>query len=137
MSIHGFAAGGIPVLVAPASYPIMKFSETRQKLMAAGFSEEDAAHPDRKRACSALGTDAVFELVLKDYGHTDILLETSSAASLEYWLTDCRTGELLWRNDPGTLSEERGWIVRGFIGGNFRILCEMGFTLPRYEGSRK
>jgi hypothetical protein len=137
MSIHGFAAGGISVLVAPASYPIMNLSETHEKLMAAGFSEEDATHPDRKRACSILGTDAVFEVVLKDYGHVDIGLETASAASLEYWLTDCRTGELLWRNDPGTTSEERGWIVRGFVGGSFRILCEMGLTLPRHEGSKK
>jgi hypothetical protein len=137
MSIHGFAAGGISVLVAPASYPIMKLSETRQKLMAAGFSEEDAMHPDRKRACSILGTDAVFEAVLKDYGHSEIILQEGSAASLEYWLTDCRTGELLWRNDPGALSEERGWIVRGFVGGSFRILCEMGLSLPRYEGSKK
>ncbi len=137
MSNHGFAAGGISVLVDPASYPVMKLSETRQKLMAEGFSEEDAMHPDRKRACSILGTDAVFEVVLKDYGHSDIGLETASSASLEYWLTDCRTGELLWRNDPGALSEERGFIVRGFIGGNFRILCEMGLTLPRYEGSKK
>jgi hypothetical protein len=137
MSIHGFAAGGISVLVAPASYPIMKLSETREKLMAAGLSEEDATHPDRKRACSILGTDAVFEVVLKDYGHVDILLETESAASIEYWLTDCRTGELVWKNDPGQTGEERGWIVRGFIGGNFRILCEQGLTLPRYQGSKK
>jgi hypothetical protein len=137
VSIHGFAAGSIPVLVEPASYPVMKHSETRQKLMAAGFSEEEATHPDRKRACAILGTDAVFEVVLKDYGHYDIGLQTSSAASLEYWLTDCRTGELVWRNDPGALSEERGWIVRGFVGGSFRILCEMGLSLPRYEGSKK
>lgn len=137
MSIHGFAAGGIPVLVAPASYPIMKLSETQRKLMSAGFSEEEVMHPDQKRACSILGTDAVFEAVLKDYGHADIGITTESAASLEYWLTDCRTGELVWRNDPGAVYEERGWIVRGFVGGSFRILCEMGLTLPRYEGSKK
>lgn len=135
VSNHGFAAG-IPVFVAAASYPIMKLSESRQKLVSAGFSEAGTMHPDRKRACSILGTDAVFEAVLKDYGHADIGLITESAASLEYRLTDCRTGELVWRNDPGTLSEERGWIVRGFVGGNFRILSEMGLSLPRYEGSR-
>lgn len=137
MSNKGFAAGGIPVLVVPASYPIMKLSETQRKLMSAGLSPEEAVHPDRKRACSILGTDAVFEAALKDYGHSDILLTTESSASLEYWLTDCRTGELVWRNDPGPLEEYRGWIVRGFIGSGFRILCEMGLTLPRYEDSRK
>jgi hypothetical protein len=43
----------------------------------------------------------------------------------------------VWRNDPGPLMEERGFIVRGFIGSSFRILCEMGLTLPKYEGSKK
>jgi hypothetical protein len=137
ISPDGFAAGGVPVLVVPASYPIMKLSETRQKLMAAGFSEADVAHPDRKRACSILGTDAVFEVVVKDYQHADFGIATGSQASLEFWLTDCRTGELVWRNDPGPLMEERGFIVRGFIGSSFRILCEMGLTLPKYEGSKK
>lgn len=136
ISIHGFAAGGIPVLVEPASYPIMKLSETQQKLVAAGFSEAEVMHPDTKRACSVLGTDAVFEAVLKDYSHADIGIATGTSVRLEYWLTDCRTGELVWRNDPGPLSEERGFIVRGFIGGNFRILFEMGLSLPRYAGSR-
>jgi hypothetical protein len=136
VSIHGFAAG-VPVLVEPASYPIMKLSEVRQKLVSAGLSEAETMHPDRKRACSILGTDAVLEVELKNYGHTDIGLITESAASLEYWLTDCRTGELVWRNDPGPLSEERGWIVRGFVGGNFRILSEMALSFPRYEGSHK
>jgi hypothetical protein len=113
-----------------------KFHQGDTTFAVAGFSEAETMHPDRKRACSILGTDAVFEAVLKDYGHTDIVLTTESSASLEYWLTDCRTRELVWRNDPGALSEERGWIVRGFIGGNFRILCEMGLSLPRYAGSR-
>jgi ankyrin repeat protein len=44
--------------VVTPHYPIMRLSETREQLKAAGFSEEDAMHPDRKRACSMLGVDA-------------------------------------------------------------------------------
>jgi len=126
-------AGGLPVKgVRAAHYPIMKLNETRQKLRAAGFSEEDVIHPDRKRACSILGVDAVLEAALKDYAHADIGLATSSAGTIDYSLTDCRTGELLWRNDPAPVSEERGWIVRGFVKGGFTAISEVGLTLPRY-----
>jgi|SRR5579864_532047 len=126
-------AGGLPVEgVRAAHYPIMTLHETRQKLKAASFSEEEVLHPDRKRACSVLGVDAVFEAHLKDYHHSDSVLIEESAAAMDCSLTDCRTGELLWRNDPAPSSEERrGLIVRGFINGS-TSMCEVGITLPRY-----
>jgi ankyrin repeat protein len=125
-------AGGLPVKgVRAAHYPIMTLNETRQKLKAAGFSQEEVIHPERKRACSVLGVDAVFEANLKDYHHSDSVLMEESAAAMDYSLTDCRTGELLWRNAPAPISEERGWIVRGFISGS-TTMCEVGITLPRY-----
>lgn len=131
---EGFAAG-ILVPVAAVHYPIVPLNETLQKLRAAGFSEEDLIHPDRKRACATLGTDAVFEAAFKDFGHADILVATATAASLEFWITDCRTGQLLWKNDPGQVFEWRGFLIRGFSG--LRAQCEMAMTLPRYEGPGK
>ncbi len=131
---EGFVAG-IRVPVAAVHYPIMPLNETLQKLRAAGFSEEDVVHPDRKRACAILGTDAVFEAAFKGYSHADILVATATQASLEFWITDCRTGQLLWKNDPGQVFEWRGFIVRVFSG--LRSQCEMAMTLPRYEGPEK
>jgi hypothetical protein len=75
-------------------YPILTLAETRDKLAAAGFQGDDLTHPDRTRACAALGVDAVFEAVVKDYGHGFLfngnILGTHGESSLEYWLTDCR-----------------------------------------------
>ena len=128
-------AAGFRVPVAAVHYPIMPLNETLQKLRAAGFSEEDLIHPDRKRACAILGTDAVFEAAFKGFSHADILVATATVASLEFSITDCRTGQLLWKNDPGQVFEWRGFLVRGFSG--LRAQCEIAMTLPRYEGPEK
>lgn len=131
---EGFAAG-FPVPVAAVHYPIMPLGETLQKLRAAGFSEEDLIHPDRQRACAVLGTDAVFEAAFKAFAHADILVATGTQVSLEFWISDCRTGQLLWKNDPEQVFEWRGFLIRGFSG--LRAQCEMAMTLPRYEGRAK
>jgi len=116
-------------------YPILTLHETRDKLTAAGFKSNDLDHPDRKRACAALGVDAVLEAVVKDYGHGVTISEvwgSHGEASAEYWLTDCRSGELMWKSDPGPVGEKRGFIVKGFING-FTMICEQTITLPRFD----
>jgi hypothetical protein len=123
-------------------YPVMTLRETRDKLTAAGFQSDDPAHPDRKRACAALGVDAVLEAVVKDYGHgmkigervgLDVAVGvTHSEASLEYWLSDCRSGELMWKSDPGPVEEKRGFIEKAWANGFTRI-CEQTITLPRFD----
>jgi hypothetical protein len=131
------------VVVTP-HYPIMRQRETREKLRAAGFSEEDVMHPDRKRACTALGVDAVFEAVVKDYTHglfvdqevMGTTVGTNREASLEYWLTDCRTGELLWRNKPGTVGVQRSFLATAFLS-SYTTICEQSITFPRYQEPKK
>jgi hypothetical protein len=121
-------------------YPIMRLSEVREKLKAAGFSEAEAMHPDRKRACSVLGIDAVFEAIIKGFSH-GFFVDTepvgtsvgiNSEASPEYWLTDCRTGELLWRNNPSSVGVQRSLLAAAFTNGS-TTLCEQAITFPRYK----
>jgi hypothetical protein len=117
-------------------YPISTLAETRDKLAAAGFQGNNLTHPDRKRACAALGVDAVFEAIVKDYGHGFLfdgnILGSHGESSLEYWLTDCRSGELMWKSDPGVVGEKRGFVVKGFVNG-FTMICEQTIILPRYD----
>jgi hypothetical protein len=120
-------------------YPIQKLKDTREKLKAAGFSDEDVLRPDRERACSVLDVDSVFEARLKDYSHgaffNGSILGSKSGANLELALTDCRTKQLVWRA-VGTSSEARGFIVKAFING-YTVLCEQLMTMPRYRESEK
>jgi hypothetical protein len=127
--------------VVTPHYPIMRLSETREKLKAAGFSDSETLHPDRKRACSVLGVDAVFEAVIKSFSHgffvdNEPYVGTSvginSEASPEYWLTDCRTGELLWRNNPSSVGVQRSLLAAAFTNGS-TALCEQAITFPRYK----
>jgi hypothetical protein len=121
-------------------YPIMRLSETREKLKAAGFTDAEAMHPDRKRACSVLGVDAVFEAIVKDFSHGFFIdnaplgtsVGTNSEASLEYWLTDCRTGELLWRNNPSAVGVQRSLLLTAFTK-SYTAICEQAITFPRYK----
>lgn len=122
-------------------YPIMRLSETREALKAAGFTDSEAMHPDRKRACSVLGVDAVFEAVLKSFSHGFFVdnepyvgpsVGINSEANPEYWLTDCRTGELLWRNNPSSVGVQRSLLAAAFTNGS-TTLCEQAITFPRYK----
>ncbi len=122
-------------VIAP-HYPILTLRETRDKLTAAGFPGDELEHTDRKRACAALGVDAVMEAVVKDYGHglrvdADVL-GTHGEASLEYWLTDCRSGDLIWRSDPGMVGEKRGFLAKALLNG-FTLICEQTITFPRFD----
>ncbi len=122
--------------VTAPHYPILTLRETRDKLTAAGFQSSELAHPDRKRACAALGVDSVFEAVVKDYGHgfyfDGSILGSHGEASLEYWLTDCRSGELMWTSDPGLVGERRGFLAKALLNG-FTLICEQTITLPRFD----
>lgn len=122
-------------------YPILKLSETREKLKAAGFTDAEAMHPDRTRACSVLGVDAVFEAIVKGFTHGFFVdnepyigpsVGTNSEASLEYWLTDCRTGELLWRNNPGAVGVQRSLLLTAFTK-SYTAICEQAITFPRFK----
>ncbi len=122
-------------------YPIVRLSETRERLKAAGFSDAEAMHPDRQRACSALGVDAVFEAVIKNFSHGFFVdnepyvgpsVGMNSEVSPEYWLTDCRSGKLLWRNNPSTVGVQRSLLAAAFTNGS-TTLCEQVITFPRYQ----
>jgi hypothetical protein len=122
--------------VTAPHYPILTLRETRDKLTASGFQSDELEHPDRKRACGALGVDAVMEAVVKDYGHgfyfDGEILGTHGEATLQYWLSDCRTGELMWTSDPGLVGEVRGFLAKAFLNG-FTVICEQTLTLPRFD----
>ena len=121
--------------VTTPHYPILTLRETREKLTAAGFQGNELEHPDRKRACAALGVDSVIEAVVKDYGHGVTVSEVVGSygeARLEYWLTDCRTGDLMWTSDPGLAAEKRGLIAKALLNG-FTMICEQTLTLPRFD----
>ena len=126
-------------------YPIMKLSEVREKLKAGGFSDAEMLHPDRKRACSILGVDAVFEAVIKGYSHGFFVdnepivgpsVGINNEVNPEYWLTDCGTGELLWRNNPSSVGVQRSLLAAAFTNGS-TTLCEQAMTFPRYKGPQK
>jgi hypothetical protein len=125
-------------------YPIMKLSEVREKLKAGGFTDAEALHPDRKRACSVLGVDAVFEAVVKGYAHGFFVdnepivgpsVGINNEVNPEYWLTDCGTGELLWRNNPSSVGVQRSLLAAAFTNGS-TTLCEQAITFPRYKGPK-
>jgi hypothetical protein len=126
--------------VVTPHYPILRLSETREKLAAAGFSPEDLMHPDRKRACSILGVDAVFETVVKDYSHglfaeqgmAGPMVGTTREASIEFWLTDCRTGDLLWTSNPSQVGVQRSFLATAFLS-SYTTICEQAITFPRYK----
>jgi hypothetical protein len=97
------------------AYPILKLSEVRQKLRTSGFSEEDTVAPDRLKACKALGVDSVFESSLESYRSKNVGIASSAGMRMKFTLTDCKTGELLWRSDQDyTLAT--GWLI-GASGG--------------------
>lgn len=137
--LHGFHLG----------YPIMRLSEVRQKLLAAGFSLEDAMAPDRMKACKALGADSVFEASLEDYRSRNVGVASAAAMRMKFALTDCKTGELLWKSDQdntlavGLLIETLGAgkmqeIITGTVGGGTIAnspIPAVGF--PAYEGGKK
>jgi len=132
--------------VTTPHYPIIRLSETREKLKASGFTDAEVMHPDRKRACSVLGVDAVFEAVVKGYSHgffvdnEPAILSTSvginNDANPEYWLTDCSTGELLWRSNPSSVGVQRSLLAAAFTNGS-TALCEQAITFPRYKEPQK
>ena len=123
-------------------YPVISLNETRQKLLAAGFSAEDSAAPDRAKACKALGVDGVFEASLEDYRSSSAAIVVASGFKIKMALSDCKSGEPLWRLDQDyTLSE--GILVRAFGGGKIKQIID-GFTsgdpalgFPPYENGFK
>src|ERR1039458_9988165 len=97
-------------------YPIVRLTEVRQKLLAAGFSAEDAMAPDRVKVCKALGVDSVFEASLEGYKNSNALIMSASAMRIKFVLTDCTSNALLFRSDMDYKLAE-GVLARGF-GGN-------------------
>lgn len=116
-------------------YPIMKLDEVRQKLRTAGFSDEDTVHPDRARSCKVLGADSVFEAHLKDFRTKDVGVVSASGAGLDFALTDCSTGELLWASRD-EIKEARGFLIRGLASG-WRNLCETALDFPPYRKAKE
>jgi len=134
-AVEAALSNKIPVAtpVTPPHYPILKLSEAREKLKSAGFSEQEVLRPERRRACSVLGVSAVFEAHSRDYTHMQVGVTESSAAKIEYELTDCKTGDLLWRKDYGTYGETRGFLA-GLVSSSYAAVCEQTITIPRYQG---
>jgi len=97
------------------SYPIVPLNEARQKLLASGFSTEDAMAPDRIKACKALGVASVFEASLEDYRSKNVGIASSAGMRMKFALTDCKTGDLLWRSDQN-YSLATGFLIGAFGG---------------------
>jgi hypothetical protein len=95
------------------SYPIVPLNDARQKLLAAGFSADEAIAPDRTKACKVLGTDSVFEASLEDYRSKNVGVASSAGMRMKFALTDCKTGNLLWRSDQNYS------LAVGFLIGTF------------------
>lgn len=94
-------------------YPIVRLSEVRQKFLAAGFTVEEAVAPDRVKACKALGADSVFEASLEDYRSRNLGVAFATGMRMKFALTDCKTGELLWRSDQDYAAAV-GLIIKAF-----------------------
>lgn len=127
-------------------YPIIGLNEVRQKLLASGFSQQETMSPDRAKACKALAVDSVFEARLEDYRSSTALqnlatLETSATTMrMNFSLTDCATGALLWRSDRDYPIVE-GWLVRAFAGSKAKqaetgVVGQPAVSFPPYEGGR-
>lgn len=117
-------------------YPLIKLEEVRQKLRTAGFSEDDTLHPDPIKACKILGTDAVVDATLKDFRKKDIGVVVANGSSIEIDITDCGTGDLLFRSDLGLLNESRGYIARAFIN-EFDLTVGAALQIPIYQKGEK
>jgi hypothetical protein len=127
-------------------YPIIGLSEARQKLLGSGFSAEDAMTPDSAKACKALAVDSVFQAGLEDYRSSTALQNvadlgvSATRMRMNFTLTDCKTGELLWRSDLDYPIVE-GWLA-GVFGGSKAKQAATGFvgppavSFPPYEGGR-
>jgi len=120
-------------------YPILKLNEVRQKLLLSGFSAEDTVAPDRAKACTALAADSVFEASLEDFRTRSIGIEDVTGMRMKFTLTDCRTGELLWRSDQN-VKLARGFLVKAFgnkvkemVTGEFGG----GINFPPYDKRKK
>ncbi len=113
-------------------YPIIRLEEVRQKLRTAGLSEDETLNPDRMKACKVLGADAVVDATLKDFRKKDIGIQVASGSSIEINITDCGTGELLYRSDIGNINESRGFIARAFVS-EFDMAVQAAIIIPVYE----
>ena len=118
---------------AVLGYPILRLDEVRQKLGAAGWSGQETNHPDPIKACGILGADAVFEAVLKAFSSRDLIVRKSTGAALEFTLTDCRTGELLWRTDNYFEEARLGLLTRALQSNWSNLLSEGIINFPRYQ----
>jgi len=109
-------------------YPILGLEEVKQKLRTSGFSAEDTMAPDRVKACKTLAVDSVFEASLEDFRTKNIgVIWDTTGMTMKFSLTDCQTGELLWRSDEyyalfrGLLLKAFGnkvkQIITGFVDG--------------------
>jgi hypothetical protein len=113
-------------------YSFLTLNDVRQKLRTAGFSESETVNPDPLKACKALGADAVFQTTLKDFRKKNIGIEEGTATNVEFNFTDCETGELLFRNNTGEITEARGFLIKHFISG-FEMVCGSEMEIPDYE----
>jgi hypothetical protein len=87
------------------------------------------------RACKVLPVDAVFETTLKDFRSRNVGVLEASGASIEFALTDCKTGELLWRSDDAYL-EARGFLVKPFVT-KWSSLCATAIRFPYHKKRKK
>ncbi len=109
-------------------YPVLGLSEARQRLRTSGFSAEDTMAPDRAKACNALGVDSVFEARLEDYRISSLGVVSAAKMRMNFALTDCKTGDLLWRSDLDYAIAE-GWLASAFGGGKVKQVTN-GFVGP-------
>lgn len=86
--------------------------------------------------------DSVFEASLEDYRSRTPGIVSAAGMRMQFNLTDCKTGELLWRSDQDyTLAE--GWIISRFGGSKVRQMIigsldgnpVIGF--PKHEERKK
>ncbi|MBN1567185.1 MAG: ankyrin repeat domain-containing protein [Acidobacteria bacterium] len=106
----------------------LRLAEARQKLSSAGMSAAEVEQPNAKRACEILSVDAVFEAEIKDYKSVQFGIQQGSGMDASFRMTDCRTGELLFKNS-GTYTESRGWITARFVSG-CQMIVDAAVTLP-------
>ena len=74
---------------------------------------------------------AVLEVELKDYRSKDIGVMAGSGVEICFTLSDCNSGELLWKSDVPE-NEARGFLIKAFESDMEHII-EKQFWIPIYK----
>lgn len=109
-------------------YDILPATDAQKRLGAA--ANADLEQPiGAGAACASVGTDAILQLQLLGSAKRTIIVADASAVAISLSLTDCKSGQIFWKEND-TYSEARGFIIARFVSGARMIADVMASRLP-------